>query len=410
MAAPRQSLVPAQRTTQSAVMTPALQQAIRMLQLSNLELADAVADALESNPLLREAAVEEPAPTAADLSRILERPRPDGAVRLGQGGAAAVGHGLWQGRAWRGRGQVGGPESGLDSAAAIADRPTLRQHASAEAAVLFAGAAERSIAERLIGELDAWGWCTADPAEIAAEMGVAPDQVRAVLDGLRGMEPAGLFATSLADCLALQLDDRGLMTPALQRLLDHLNLLGDGDLPGLARACGVRETDLDGLVAQLRELNPHPGAAFAEEQVETRVPDLLLRPAAGGGWTLELNPETFAPRDGRSRLRGGTQGRAAVLRRAALHPRAGAGGILAGAGNRAAFGDATDRCRRGPAPAGSLLDRSVRAPPSPGDGRCGRNAGHARQHHQPRCRGQACGDPAWVAGAARMLCRCVGDT
>jgi RNA polymerase sigma-54 factor len=273
-------------------MTPALQQAIRLLQLSNLELADAVADALDSNPLLREASAADPEPAAADLARPPEKPAADSAVRLGRGGAIPVAKGLWQGRPWR-RGGGREPADSLDWADTVAGQPSLREHAAAQAAMLLADAGERLIADRLIGELDSFGWCTAAPGDIAAELGVGVSQVEAVFTALRRMEPAGLFARSLGDCLALQLEDRGEMTPPLRALLDNLDLLGDGDLLRLADLCGVPVDRVDGLVAQLRHLTPHPGALFAEEAVETRVPDLLLRPAPGGGWTLELNPETL---------------------------------------------------------------------------------------------------------------------
>ena len=292
MATPRQTLTPAPRAAQSAVMTPALQQAIRLLQLSNLELADAVADALESNPLLREAPAAEAEPTAADLARPTEKPAAAGAVRLERGGAVPVARGLWQGRPWR-RGGWRETADSLDLADTVAGQPTLREHAAAQAAMLIADAGDRAIADRLIGELDSFGWCTAAPDAVAAEMGVDAARVGSVLDILRGMEPAGLFASSLGDCLALQLEDRGEMTPPLRALLDNLDLLADGDLLRLADLCGVPVDRVDGLVARLRHLTPHPGTLFAAETVETRVPDLLLRPAPGGGWTLELNPETL---------------------------------------------------------------------------------------------------------------------
>ena len=299
MAAPRQTLIPAARTAQTAVMTPALQQAIRLLQLTNLELADAVAEALESNPMLREVDAEETDPPATDLApstaqtlaQPLAQPAADGVVRLGQGAAVPYAQALWQGRPWRGRGA--GESAGLDAAQTLAGLPTLQEHAATQAAMLCSAPEERAIAAHLIGELDAWGWCTVDPAQVAAALGVAAESVNAVLTTLRTMEPVGLFAGSLAQCLALQLEDRGEMTPVLRTLLDNLDLLGSGDLPGLAAACGVGIADLDPLIAKLRGLNPHPGAAFAETPVETRVPDLLLRPAPGGGWTLEINPETL---------------------------------------------------------------------------------------------------------------------
>ena len=292
MAMSRQTLTPAPRATQAAVMTPALQQAIRLLQLSNLELADAVAEALDANPLLREAPATDADPAAADLARPLEKPESGGAVRLGQGGAIPVAQGLWQGRPWRRGGRRDGADS-LDLADTVAGQPTLREHAAAQAAMLLADARDRAVADRLIGELDSFGWCVAAPSEIAAEMDVDAARVASVLAVLRQMEPAGLFARSLGDCLALQIEDRGEMTPPLRALLDNLDLLADGDLLRLADLCGVAVDRIDGLVARLRNLTPHPGALFAAETVETRVPDLLLRPAPGGGWTLELNPETL---------------------------------------------------------------------------------------------------------------------
>lgn len=292
MAAPRQTLTPGQRATQSAVMTPALQQAIRLLQLSNLELAAAVAEALETNPLLREAPHADAHPAAADLARPLDKPGAGSAVRMGPGGAIPVARGLWQDRPWR-RGVSRDTPAGADLADTTVGTPTLREHATAQAAMLLSEPADLAIAARLIGELDSFGWCTASTAEIAVELGADPVQVDAVLAALRRMEPAGLFAGSLGQCLALQLEDRGEMTPALRALLGNLDLLADGDLLRLADLCGAPVDGIDGLVAQLRHLTPHPGAAFSEEVAETRVPDLLLRPAPGGGWTLELNPETL---------------------------------------------------------------------------------------------------------------------
>lgn len=264
-----------------------------MLQLSNLELADAVAEALETNPLLREGPAADVPPPAADLARPLDRPTATGVMRLGHGGAVPMARGLWQGRPWRHNSAGAAVSDGPDLTNTIQDHPTLREHASAQAAMMFPDPAEQTIAARLIGELDGWGWCTADITAIADELGVAADRVTAVLSGLRRMEPAGLFASTLAECLFLQLEDRGEMTPVLGRLINNLSLLGDGNLAALAAACSVDATEIDGLVGRLRQLNPHPGAGFAEEMVETRVPDLLLRPSPGGSWTLELNPETL---------------------------------------------------------------------------------------------------------------------
>jgi RNA polymerase sigma-54 factor len=103
------------------------------------------------------------------------------------------------------------------------------------------------------------------------------------------LAPTGIFARSLAECLALQLAEANRLDPAMRALLGDLQRLAAGDLAELCRICGVDRTDLHGMIAEIRALDPKPGMAYLTEPVHTVIPDVFVRPAPDGGWTVELN-------------------------------------------------------------------------------------------------------------------------
>ncbi len=115
----------------------------------------------------------------------------------------------------------------------------------------------------------------------------------AALALLQGCEPTGVGARDVAECLALQLAERGRLDPAMRTLLDHLDLLARGDWKRLRAICGVDAEDLAEMVQELRRLDPRPCAGFDAVEPETLVPDVLLRRTGWGGWELELNPDTL---------------------------------------------------------------------------------------------------------------------
>lgn len=289
-------LVPGLTQRQTARMTPALREAIRLLQLSNLDLEATLEAAIDANPLLRametEGAEEPPAPDLVDLSRTPDKPGQENVGRFG--GAAPAGlraAGFWSGSRAAGR---GGAEDLLPD---VAGSVSLQEHVAAQIPLLVAHPADQAVARHLAGSLDHWGYLAA-PAnetleEAASACGVGMAEVQRVLGLLQRVEPAGLFARDLGECLSLQLADQDRLSPELARLLANLALLESGDKEELARRAGVEVAALPDLLAELRTLNPHPGEAFSSGPVETRVPDLLVRPAPAGGWTVELNPETL---------------------------------------------------------------------------------------------------------------------
>ncbi|MGH7000229.1 MAG: RNA polymerase factor sigma-54, partial [Stellaceae bacterium] len=162
-----------------------------------------------------------------------------------------------------------------------------------QAAILLAEPAERIIGAALIDALDEAGYFVGSVAEIAEQLGADVEGVERVLVRMQTLEPTGVFARSLAECLALQLKERDRFDPAMQALVENLPLLANRDAQQLMRVCRVDGADLAQMVTEIKALNPKPGLAFDKAAVEIVVPDVLLRALPDGSWAVELNSESL---------------------------------------------------------------------------------------------------------------------
>jgi len=300
---------------QSLVMTPQLQQAIKLLQLSQIELATYVEGELERNPLLTEMNGSSPsdAPETEAPAPVDPVPSADSATMLRDGNAVLtdgpVAHDGEEyrdlggdGSIWTGVGAGGGHGGGEDWTDPLARLPdedeSLVRHALRHISLEFTDPAERLIAAGLADLLEPSGWLNADEAEaVRLALGVERARFEAILARLRRMDPPGLFSRTLAECLGAQLADRNRLDPAMVALLDNLELLGRRDLAGLQRRCGVDGEDLADMIAELRALDPKPGLKFDSADSATVIPDLFLRPARhpeqGEIWEMELNSDVL---------------------------------------------------------------------------------------------------------------------
>jgi RNA polymerase sigma-54 factor len=300
------------RQGQGLVITPQLQQAIKLLQLSNVELEAFVEGELERNPLLSrddapEAAPEEaPSPVeeraeapseAMDGSDLDVRqddlygdasPGERASGEQGEPAGQAGGQIDWS-RAGRGGADLS--DEGLEDV--FAQEKTLAEHLHDQLAVAGLEPADRAIAVVLIDEVDDGGYLRADLVEIAERLGCDLERLESVLVRLQGFEPTGVFARDVRECLALQLKELDRYDPAMQALLDHLELLARRDTTALRAACGVDEEDLRDMIAELRALTPRPGAAFGGEPAQPVAPDVFVREGPGGLWHVELNSDTL---------------------------------------------------------------------------------------------------------------------
>ena len=306
------------RQSQQLVMTPQLQQAIKLLQLSNFELSAFVEEQLEQNPFLeRDSDGEGASSDRSDATA--ESAASDGGADegLANGGAAdaldagysdidpeasradvaneqaADGPSLGD---WSSVNARKGSGSGEDMAfdATLASEVSLRDHLSEQLArCRRIDAATRLIAAHLIDQLDEAGYLRTELAELAEQMGATERDVERALALIHGFEPAGVGARDLQECLRLQLKERDRLDPRMSAFIDNLELLGAHDYDALRKATGADEEDLRDMIEELRTLTPKPGLAFGSGDVQVVVPDVIVSQAAAGGWKVELNADTL---------------------------------------------------------------------------------------------------------------------
>jgi RNA polymerase sigma-54 factor len=297
------------RQGQALVMTPQLQQAIKLLQFSAAELAEFVEGELERNPLLERAdpepdveAREREADTSAagEVELTGETPTSDDYSTEGDyenrdaGSGASAESAAGQATDWSkaGSGKGGGDDlPGLEDT--LASEKSLSEHLDDQLSATGANAIERMIGAALIDGVDEWGYFRGDVVEIAQQLGCSSVDVEVVLSTMQGFEPVGVMARNLAECLTLQLKDRGRYDPAMAALLSHLDLLAKNDYARLEVACGVDREDLEEMVAEIRALTPKPGASFGGAPVQTVVPDIYVRQGPDGAWQVELNSDAL---------------------------------------------------------------------------------------------------------------------
>jgi RNA polymerase sigma-54 factor len=309
------------RQGQHLVMTPQLQQAIKLLQLSNLDLAVYVDQELERNPLLerpetdpephinghdappaepngdgnviatdQKLSSEDVGTAAAELDTDYSNLYADDTKVDRENAAPPQDLGSWANTRTSG-GSFDDGEGSLE--AMLTSEATLRDHLTAQLAVAIECPTRRMIAAFLIDMVNEAGYLGGEVAEVADKLGTSADEVESVLAELQGFDPSGVGARNLAECLAIQLREQGRLDPYMERLLAHLDLLARKDITALLRVCGCDEEDLADMIREVRLLNPKPGLAFGHEVVQPVVPDVFVRETSDGSWHVELNSDTL---------------------------------------------------------------------------------------------------------------------
>ncbi len=302
------------RQGQSLVMTPQLQQAIKLLQLSNVELAEYVEQELERNPLLQrddgdngpdeyDAGNDDShgASDGADLAAAqdnLDAPREDAyeADSPSDGGSSEpiAAHGSSVSSSGPGSNpSSGGGGEDFDFESVLTGEKSLREHLKDQLNLSNLDEVDRLIASQLIEDTDEGGYLRADLPQTAEQLGVELERVECVLDVCQGFEPTGVMARSLEECLALQLKEQNRFDPAIKALLENLALVAKHDLSGLADICGVSRADVLDMIAEIKQLTPRPGAGFAGDAAQAVVPDVFVRELPTGAFGVELNSDTL---------------------------------------------------------------------------------------------------------------------
>jgi RNA polymerase sigma-54 factor len=307
------------RQSQALVMTPQLMQAIKLLQLSSLDLAAYVEGELERNPLLERASDDEGPATPEQSENVVEvrdEPSPSdwtgdeletsrSSMEQGLGTelenvfpddttprASPTEAPLPAYSEWSGVG-TGGGDGDNNLEAYLSAETTLAAHLGEQVALAIADPVRRMIGQYLIDMVDEAGYLAGDLAGVAEKLGAPLAEVEAVLAILQKFDPPGVCARNLTECLAIQLRERDRFDPIMQILVAHLELLAKRDLAALRRVCGVDDEDLVEMIAEIRSLNPKPGLAFGSTTVQPIVPDVMVRAAPDGTWQVDLNSDTL---------------------------------------------------------------------------------------------------------------------
>ncbi|CAO3352432.1 RNA polymerase factor sigma-54 [Azospirillum melinis] len=340
------------RQAQTLVMTPQLQQAIKLLQLSNIELSDFVDREIEQNPLLErdggsaDGGSDPVGPAdGSDAPGGLDGPggmeangfSADGLNGRDDGPALPMGDGRTRdtvemtssdtmasssespldtdfenvyGDDRFSDGSDGGSEvygsygerggrSGFEDddsnlEATLTSEKNLRDHLTEQLKIDLPDLGDQLIGLALIDMLDEAGWLIGFDAQAMAEqLGCGAERVERVLAACQRFDPPGIFARSLKECLAIQLREKNRLDPAMAALLDNLELLAARNLPAIMKVCGVDAEDVADMVVDIRKLNPKPALAFDHTPAQLVTPDILMRANPGGGWLIDLNPDTL---------------------------------------------------------------------------------------------------------------------
>ena len=322
------------RQGQSLVMTPQLLQAIKLLQFSNLELASFVQEELERNPLLERAEDvrqdDGPEPVvdrddrgetdAVFSTELNDSHEADWSSESFATDRAALETSLGteltntfdddraptpaeqhdshadiglSASSWSGASSVGldGEASNLESY--LAAKLSLKEHLLAQLPLAIPDNADRIIGHALIDAIDETGYLVDPLEDIAGRLGASLSRTETVLAVVQTLDPPGICARNLRECLAIQLRDLDRLDPAMHILIAHLDLVARRDIAGLRKLCGVDDEDVLDMIAEVKRLDPKPGRAFGSSPIQPVVPDVNVRVAPDGSWLIELNTEVL---------------------------------------------------------------------------------------------------------------------
>ena len=283
------------RPTQSLVMSQQLQAAIKLLALSNMELEAVIAEEVAKNPLLEvrpgEGGQEGGLVVTTDRETGDEAVDPKGSDEMLASGddsgldmdwnAAALDNDSFADVAG------GASDEGFDFDRVAAGISGLSEHLIGQ--IHGAGA----LAEAIVNELEETGYLATPLPVIAEAMGASLKEVEAALELVQSLDPPGIAARDLEECIALQARAADRYDPAMARLIANLDLLARGQTRDLMRICGVDAEDLADMIAELRAYDPKPGCRFdADDSRSAGEPDIFVR-RVGTGWAIELNPATL---------------------------------------------------------------------------------------------------------------------
>ncbi|MGE4313255.1 MAG: RNA polymerase factor sigma-54 [Pseudobdellovibrionaceae bacterium] len=279
-----------QSQSQQLVMNQQMQQAVKLLQLNNVELSEYLEDIVAENPLLE---MEDPHDAgSSDNDEGDYDTHEDAREALDDFDAGAA----MAGDSAGGRSDFGSSDESDFIANTVSEKRSLRDHLSEQIRTSFDDPRDHMVATLLIDHLDPAGYLRESIEDLSESLSCSKERLEGILPILKHFEPTGIFASSLQECLALQLEEKGKLTPAFTKLLDNLNLLAEHDHKKLAEICGCTIDDIAMMATTIRTLQPKPVSEYDHFVTQAIVPDVLMKKQpreVGGGWRVELNNDTL---------------------------------------------------------------------------------------------------------------------
>ena len=294
------------KQSQSLLMTPQLRQAINLLQLNNIELGELIEEELSRNPLL-EKEDSYLGEQADNFSHTIDTPPAEPQTTEEEFktdldydtgfdddfGSDREGYELDSDYSWNDYYKTKDNrfgEADFDYCEQrLSDKKSLYQLVTEQINVNFPSAADPIIAQQLCEHLDGAGYFRGDVEEIAKRLRTSKERVSGVLEKMKGFEPSGIFATSLGECLTIQLKDINRYDPSIAELLKNLPLLATGKYKELKQLCQASDEDLATMIADIKSLNPKPAASYEHDTTSYIVPDVFVRRQKNGNYQVELN-------------------------------------------------------------------------------------------------------------------------
>ena len=310
------------RQTQNLALTPQLVQSIKLLQMSSAELLQHIGEEIEKNPLLElddgysreepaaprapqgstsdeSAAERRQSDRSSDVSSELDTSSSALEDKLGTTLENEFDGDRSGGEYRQERGGLGGTDFSLAAASDhdigdyVAGRKSLREHLGEQLALSRAEPAMRMAAAQIIDFLDEDGFLRKPLAEIARETGATPEESQEALRLVQSFDPCGVGARDLPECLAIQLKEKNHLDPAMECLLENLQLLAKRDFDELQHLCEVSFDDLMDMVDEIKGLDPRPARAFDTAPVLNIIPDVIVTEKPDGSFAVELNPDAM---------------------------------------------------------------------------------------------------------------------
>ncbi|MBH43514.1 MAG: RNA polymerase sigma-54 factor, partial [Rickettsiales bacterium] len=282
------------KQSQSLVMTPQLQQAIKLLQLNNIELCELVEKELEENPFLEK----------DNQSDFLEQKKDsctknvDEAFQNGESQYEDPSNGDYENR-WDQERNLSSKSNNFETLdpgsiaeQTISEKVTLKSFLMKQANITFKTPQDKIISEILIDYIQPSGWLTTDLVELKNIIGCDEQTLNEVLLKMQKFEPTGVFARNLTECLRIQLKNENLLTDGIGLLIENFDLLAKGEIRNLCKICEMSEDELTENIKVIKTLNPKPGSLYSNDNDQIFHPDVIVS-QKNNQWEVELNNGTL---------------------------------------------------------------------------------------------------------------------